>query len=343
MAEQAIPRQRTVVLEDDALRSLGGFTQIPNFILKHPKLSFGAKVTFGVLLSYAWQDDFCFPAQQKLADDISCTVRQAQRLLIELRAAGFLRWKQQGLNRPNIYYLLSRKEHPTPPAKSGPGRRGRPTKSASPDTTNLSPPEATFLTPLEATNLSYKEDSRKKTQNTHGVRAKTSGKGEDNKAAIDLVSYFHEKIGGSAGRQPTPRELSQASAILAEHGGARARFIVDYAVQKAEETRFRMRHFGALQSYVSEGALAFEGAEKARRRREADQRKQRDEDQRREAERADWQQLSPEERVERRVQTNLITFRIVKGREPMDADVEELRRKFSEQEGITHSAARRAG
>ena len=60
MAEQATPQQRTVILEDEALRSLGGFTQIPNFILKHAKISFGAKVAFGVLLSYAWQEEFCF-------------------------------------------------------------------------------------------------------------------------------------------------------------------------------------------------------------------------------------------------------------------------------------------
>lgn len=31
-----------------------GFTQVPNFILTEPKLSVGAKLTYAMLLSYAW-------------------------------------------------------------------------------------------------------------------------------------------------------------------------------------------------------------------------------------------------------------------------------------------------
>ena len=144
---------RTVVLQDESLRNLQGFTQIPNVVLKHPKISFGAKVAYGVLLSYAWSEDFCFPAQERLAKDLNCSVRQVQRLLTELKEHGFITWKQQGLNRPNIYYLL-------------PISRWHRPSTANPDTTNPSSPDTTHRSRQEATNPSPKQDSRK---NTHTI------------------------------------------------------------------------------------------------------------------------------------------------------------------------------
>ena len=39
----------------------GGFTQVPNFILRDGKLSIGAKVTYAMFLSYAWHNEACFP------------------------------------------------------------------------------------------------------------------------------------------------------------------------------------------------------------------------------------------------------------------------------------------
>lgn len=180
--------------------------------------------------------------------------------------------------------------------------------------------------------------------NTHGVRGVSSRNSPAREEAAALVAHFHERIGSVPGRAALPRELDQAAQLLAAHGTERARFIVGYAIEQAAETKFRMRHFGALEGYVSESLVAFETAEKNRRRREAEELKQREEDKQREAERAEWARLSPEDRIERRVQTNLITFRILKGRDPTDADVEELRQKFAEQEGIAPSEpARRAG
>lgn len=98
--------ERTVILQDEALRKLKGFVQIPRFVLLHSGLSFGSKVAYGVLLGYAWQDDFCRPAQETMARDLSCTDRQVRRLLTELKDQKLISWKQQGLNKPNIYYIL---------------------------------------------------------------------------------------------------------------------------------------------------------------------------------------------------------------------------------------------
>ncbi len=147
--------QRTVILQDDALRRLRGFTAIPNTILRHPRLSYGAKVTFGVLLSYAWQDNFCWPAQERLAQDLCCSERQVRRFLQELKATGIIDWKQQGLNLPNIYYIL-------------PQSRWAPVPKTTPERTDLSAPVRTApgrtsLSAQDRTPLSDKEDSMKKT------------------------------------------------------------------------------------------------------------------------------------------------------------------------------------
>jgi hypothetical protein len=161
--------QRTVVLQDEALRRLRGFTAIPNAVLRHPRLSHGAKLTHGVLLSYAWQDEFCWPAQERLAKDMGCSVRQVQRFLVELKHFRFVDWKQQGLNRPNVYYIL-----PLPGAPSAPVTPNEATNQAAPDTTNLSQPEATSAAALEATPMSPKEYSRKNTHQNVNVAQRIS-------------------------------------------------------------------------------------------------------------------------------------------------------------------------
>lgn len=140
--------ERTVILQDEALRKLKGFIQIPKFALMHQKLSYGAKVAYGVLLGYAWQDDFCYPAQEAIAKDLNCSTRQARRLLAELKDQKLISWKQQGLNKPNIYYVLPLKIET--PAKT----------SNKADRTNMSTPDRTDLSALDRTNMSYKLDTK---------------------------------------------------------------------------------------------------------------------------------------------------------------------------------------
>lgn len=82
-----------------------GFTQVPNFMLTNKSLTVGAKLAYAMLLKYAWQDDYCFPGQQKLADDMGAGERSVRTYLKELEEAGFLEVKQQGLGRTNIYRL----------------------------------------------------------------------------------------------------------------------------------------------------------------------------------------------------------------------------------------------
>lgn len=100
-----ISQRETIVIEDEAIKH--GFSPIPGYILKDKKLSFGARVAYGVLLSYAWQTGSCFPGQVRMAEDMGTTDRSVRTFLKELRDNNYIDWKQRGLNKTNVYYILS--------------------------------------------------------------------------------------------------------------------------------------------------------------------------------------------------------------------------------------------
>jgi hypothetical protein len=92
-----------VIIEDESLRH--GFTQIPNLVLRDPTISPGAKVVFGLLLSYAWQRDDCYPGQDLLAADMGAGERSVRRYLQELEQANLVTVKQRGLGLTNVYVI----------------------------------------------------------------------------------------------------------------------------------------------------------------------------------------------------------------------------------------------
>jgi Helix-turn-helix domain len=96
---------RNIVLKGADVLSAKGFTQVPNHILVSGKLSPGAKLTYAMLLKYAWQNDFCFPGQERLAKDMGVTDRSVRTYLQELETQKFVNIKQRGLGKPNLYEL----------------------------------------------------------------------------------------------------------------------------------------------------------------------------------------------------------------------------------------------
>jgi len=90
----------------------GGFVQLPRLVLRAKHLSVKAKLIYGMLLDYAWHDDHVFPGQDRMADDLDVSLDSVQRALQELRVCQLIDYKRQGLNLPNIYFILSLGDNP---------------------------------------------------------------------------------------------------------------------------------------------------------------------------------------------------------------------------------------
>lgn len=80
-------------------------TKIPNSVILSKKISNGAKVVYALLSMYAEQNEHA-PDQKRLAQDANCTERSIRIYLNELRDAGLIDWKQRGLTKTNVYFLL---------------------------------------------------------------------------------------------------------------------------------------------------------------------------------------------------------------------------------------------
>ena len=97
-------RLEQVIVENEMLRA--GFAALPYLVLRDTGLSIGARVTYAVLLMYAWQEEACFAGQGKMSEDIGVSDRQVRDYLKELQDRGYIRIKRQGLSKPNLYYIL---------------------------------------------------------------------------------------------------------------------------------------------------------------------------------------------------------------------------------------------
>lgn len=82
-----------------------GFTQVPNFILRDPDVSIGAKTVYALLLSYAWHNDLCFPGQDRLAQEIGMGVASVNRFIKELEACELIEIERRGQGRTNLYTI----------------------------------------------------------------------------------------------------------------------------------------------------------------------------------------------------------------------------------------------
>lgn len=82
-----------------------GFTQLPNFILRDPKISIGAKTAYSLLLSYAWHNDLCFPGQERLATDMGMGVSSVNRFIKELEDCSLIEITRRGQGKTNFYSI----------------------------------------------------------------------------------------------------------------------------------------------------------------------------------------------------------------------------------------------
>jgi len=97
--------ERNIKLNSADPVALHGFTQLPNFILRSPDLSIGAKTAYALFLSYAWHNDLCFPGQDRLAKDIGMSIGSVNAFIKELEVAGLIEITRRGQGKTNLYTI----------------------------------------------------------------------------------------------------------------------------------------------------------------------------------------------------------------------------------------------
>jgi hypothetical protein len=97
--------QQNIVLQGYDPISAGGFTQVPNHLLRNQKLSANAKIVYAMLLSYAWNNRRVYPGQVRMGDDIGLSQPTIHRAIQELESEGWLEVQRRGQGKTNIYIL----------------------------------------------------------------------------------------------------------------------------------------------------------------------------------------------------------------------------------------------
>jgi biotin operon repressor len=115
-------KEKNLRLATDNPVTRGGFTQVPNFILKDPKLSMGAKVAYSMFLSYAWNNDCCFPGQERLAHDMGMSRPRVSQFIGELETAGLITIQRRGQGKTNLYTIHFQVKWANPSKRSDVGR-----------------------------------------------------------------------------------------------------------------------------------------------------------------------------------------------------------------------------
>ena len=83
--------------------ALHGSTQLPNFILRNPDISIGAKTTYALFLSFAWHNNLCFPGQETLAKALGMSVGSVNAFIKELETCSLIDITRRGQGKTNLY------------------------------------------------------------------------------------------------------------------------------------------------------------------------------------------------------------------------------------------------
>lgn len=78
----------------------------PRVVLRDSKISMGAKVVYFVLVDYAFNNIFCFPKVETIAEHLGMGENSVKGYLKELREYGLIKVWQRGLGKSNYYILM---------------------------------------------------------------------------------------------------------------------------------------------------------------------------------------------------------------------------------------------
>ena len=185
----------TIQIENQSLRQ--GFTSTPNYILRNPNVSVGAKMVYILLLSYAWQKGSCFPGQETLASDLGVSNRSVVKWIKELEKEGLIARKRRGLGKTNVYIILDykpTKKEPNPRSEKSAllevneKNKGRSEKSALPKMQNMHKEEYTVEEDSELKNKDNKTTTV--AANKKDVVVALTEKGITKKVAQRVVSRY---------------------------------------------------------------------------------------------------------------------------------------------------------
>lgn len=87
--ERQKSRSKYVIIEDPAMRD--GFVEIPVPIARLQGLTPAAKLIYGQLLQYLWDDAPCSPLESCLAEDLGLAIDSVHAALDDLISKGLLR------------------------------------------------------------------------------------------------------------------------------------------------------------------------------------------------------------------------------------------------------------
>jgi biotin operon repressor len=98
-----ILKDRTIILRGADPVTQQGFVQVPTMIITAKNISANAKLTYAMLLKYAWDNGFCFPGQDRLAADLGLSRQRANIYIQELAQKGYINIVRRGQGKTNIY------------------------------------------------------------------------------------------------------------------------------------------------------------------------------------------------------------------------------------------------
>jgi DNA-binding MarR family transcriptional regulator len=65
-----------------------------------------ARLTYILLLSFAWKEGSCFPGQSRIASKLGVTRKAVNKYLKELKQKDYIDWHRRGMGKTNVYRIL---------------------------------------------------------------------------------------------------------------------------------------------------------------------------------------------------------------------------------------------